>query len=91
MPLRRSGPSFVFGGSSSLRHLSHADWFHKNASSLLQATAHLDPALYMPGSCMRNQIHIHVAWQIRLPMPSSLRHHDQAQEDASENCCNGKG
>ena len=42
-------------------------------------------------SCVGNQIHIHVAWQIRLPMPSSLRHYDQAQEDASENCCNGNG
>ena len=42
-------------------------------------------------SRMGNQIHVHVAWQIRLPMPSSLRHYDQPEEDTSENCCNGNG
>ena len=82
-------------GSSSLRQIPHACWFHKSASSLPQAIDHLESGSLRAGvtglSCVGNQIHIHVAWQIRLPIPSSFSHCDQAQEDASENCCDGNG
>ena len=74
--------------------LSHACWFHTSTSSLPQAIVHSFGSLHagVTGlSCVGNQIHIHVAWQIRLPMPSSLSHYNQAQEDASENCCDGNG
>src|SRR5665213_3950786 len=48
--IRRSGPSFVFGGSSSLRHKCHAGEFRRQAAVCCKRPfVRLDPALYMPG------------------------------------------
>jgi len=90
----RSGPSFVSDGSNFLLYRCHADWFRESVGRFRPSTFRPFASLYVGVTGlprMGNQIHIYVAWQIRLPMPRSLRHHDKAQENASENCCNGNG
>ena len=68
--------------------------FPRTLQSFLHSTPRSLGSLHarMAGlSRVGNQIHVHLVGQISLPMPSSLRCHDQPQEDTSESCCSGNG